>query len=67
MKLLEVMEMMQDAYNKYGDIDLYVCKFCKKEKERYFWITSVFEKQGNFIFGFNPDPFEIVKTKKKGK
>lgn len=67
MKLLEVMEIMQDAYNIHGDIDLYICKFCKKENEKYYWVSSAFEKDGNFMVGFNPDPFEVVKIKKRGK
>lgn len=67
MKLLEVIELMQDAYNKYGNINLYVCKFSKKDNEKYYWLSSAFNKDDKFILGFNPEPFDVVKPKVRGK
>jgi hypothetical protein len=66
MKLLEVLESLNEAYLMYGNINIEICRF-SQHGEKHYWLTSAFYRDGHFFMGFNPDPYQIRGDKHVGK
>lgn len=54
MKVSELIEILQEECNKYGDMNLEICRYTDTEV-KYYWMSCAFVKKGVFVVGYNID------------